>query len=72
VFVVFVVSWPGRRVSRTQIYVPKAENNLDTKGWHGGAKKTAEKGGYKRPEAYTISSGNIIPWHWCDHEWWRV
>jgi hypothetical protein len=29
----------------------------------GGTQKIAEKGDFRRPEAYTGGSGNTIPWH---------
>jgi hypothetical protein len=44
---------------RTQI--PEAKNDLDTTCCRGGAEKTDEKGGSKRPETYTGGSGNTIP-----------
>jgi hypothetical protein len=52
-FVVFLVRWPRRRVFWNTIYVSKAENDIDTTGWHRGAEKTTEKRGSRRPEAYT-------------------
>jgi hypothetical protein len=70
VFVVFPVSWPEMRVFfGTQIYVPKAENDLDTICWCGWAEKIAEKGASRRPEAYTGGSRNTILRHWFGHEW---
>jgi hypothetical protein len=38
---------------RTQIYVSEAENDIDTTCRRGGAEKTTENGGSRRPKSYT-------------------
>jgi hypothetical protein len=68
VFVVFPVSWPGMGFFGKQIYIPEAENDLDTTCWHEGAKKTVKMGASRRPEVYTGGLGNIIPWYCWGHE----
>jgi hypothetical protein len=60
--VVFPVSRPGRKVFwNTKLPTESKKNDIDTIGWHGGAKKIAEKRASRKTEDYTGVSKNTIP-----------